>query len=116
MDNLLARQMVGQRPPCWFGGLFACCPEQLDNNGDSRDPLRMVLIKRLNGQFELLDVRLICSEERPNCARLNRPSWNRSFSISARAATASRVSSPIMRLSASISLGRAAGSSDTSEV
>src|ERR1700747_39447 len=25
MDNLLARQVFGQRPACWLGGLVACC-------------------------------------------------------------------------------------------
>ena len=47
--------MFGQWPACRLGTLFACRLEHLGPSGDSRDPLRMVLIKRLNRQFELLD-------------------------------------------------------------
>ena len=55
MDNLLARQVFGQRPSCRLDGLFDCRPEHLGDSGDSCDPLRMVLIQRLNRQLELLN-------------------------------------------------------------
>jgi hypothetical protein len=58
MDDLLPRQMFGQRSSRRLGGWFACCLDQLGQGRVGRDSLRMVLIKRLNRQFELLGVTL----------------------------------------------------------
>jgi len=55
INNLLARQVVGERPSCGLGGLFAGCPEHLGNSREGSNPLCMILIERLNRQFELLD-------------------------------------------------------------
>ena len=55
MDNLLARQMFGQRSSRRLGGLFACCLDRCGHSRNGRDPLRMVLIERLDRQLELLD-------------------------------------------------------------
>ena len=52
MDERLARQVIGQRPPYW---LLARGLDRLHHDRNGGQPLGLVDLQRLDGEFELLD-------------------------------------------------------------
>jgi len=55
VDYLLAGQMIRQRTPRRLGVLLAGGVDYLNNSRDGCDPLGVILLKRLDREFELLD-------------------------------------------------------------